>query len=371
MLFELKYTSHPIEKVNQVVYDFIRNSIADGVYSHNLFPAWFVPVLVNAKGDDNLDDKFRTAYLAFQALPVAERQAIFDDFLLQISIYELCGSAYMPINIQAQYSDLHEALDNVLVKHFFKTTLRRSVTLQTQLGTSLVNHYRQFKLENNSGRVCPFCGLHEYAIPDGEAQDDYDHWLYKSKYPLLAINFSNLVPMCGSCNDTGVKGIKDVIVTADTNVRRSSFYPYLPHGGITITVREYIPQADIIDPEEQVEYPYGKLFFNINAVLPVEEDKVNSWREVFNIDQRFHSFASRYYISFKEEFHDDYLPHHPHHILNADPTNQRNILTVFRDQLGNAKRRTGIILIKAYLDFIMRHGNEALMATFCNINLAA
>ena len=36
----------------------------------------------------------------------------------------------------------------------------------------------------------------------------FDHFYNKSKYPLLAISFYNLVPVCGTCNHT--KGKNDV-----------------------------------------------------------------------------------------------------------------------------------------------------------------
>ncbi len=47
----------------------------------------------------------------------------------------------------------------------------------------------------------------------------FDHWYPKSKYPLLALSFYNLIPSCYVCN-SGVKG--NVNLTLDTH-----FHPYI------------------------------------------------------------------------------------------------------------------------------------------------
>ena len=48
------------------------------------------------------------------------------------------------------------------------------------------------KIMNNAGGICPICGC--------SAPTQLDHYLPKSKYPLLVVESSNLVPICMACN---------------------------------------------------------------------------------------------------------------------------------------------------------------------------
>jgi len=53
--------------------------------------------------------------------------------------------------------------------------------------------------------VCPYCN-HNYTLTINDRKNkivvkpDFDHFYSKSKYPLLAISFFNLVPICTTCN---------------------------------------------------------------------------------------------------------------------------------------------------------------------------
>jgi len=62
-------------------------------------------------------------------------------------------------------------------------------------------------------RVCPYCN-HNYTITvdnlkgKPRIRPDFDHFFSKSIYPLLALSFFNLIPICGTCNK--LKGEKPV-----------------------------------------------------------------------------------------------------------------------------------------------------------------
>jgi hypothetical protein len=57
---------------------------------------------------------------------------------------------------------------------------------------------------NNSGRI---------------TRPDFDHWFPKSKFPLLALSYHNLIPCCGVCNSS-IKG--DTELKLDTHI-----HPYI------------------------------------------------------------------------------------------------------------------------------------------------
>ncbi|TDQ79078.1 hypothetical protein [Sphingobacterium yanglingense] len=96
--------------------------------------------------------------------------------------------------------------------------------------TTMTNYYSSFFqekiIENGShisiGRwlssslglsVCPFCN-HNYTITINDykggikAKPDFDHFFPKSEYPLVALSFYNLIPICNTCNK--LKGNKEI-----------------------------------------------------------------------------------------------------------------------------------------------------------------
>ncbi|MFJ1376817.1 HNH endonuclease [Capnocytophaga canimorsus] len=71
--------------------------------------------------------------------------------------------------------------------------------------------------------TCPYCGR-MYTKTVGRkdkkrvTRPTFDHWFPRSKYPLLALSFYNLVPSCNVCNSS-VKGDKDFSL-------KTHFHPY-------------------------------------------------------------------------------------------------------------------------------------------------
>lgn len=68
-------------------------------------------------------------------------------------------------------------------------------------------------VDNRELKVCPYCGASSIAVyykDDGTPiKPPIDHFLPKGKYPFLAMNFFNLIPICASCNNAPAKGIID------------------------------------------------------------------------------------------------------------------------------------------------------------------
>lgn len=60
-------------------------------------------------------------------------------------------------------------------------------------------------------KICPYCGstrIHIRTKEDGTLiKPTLDHYLPKRKFPWLAMNYHNLVPTCGTCNDSPNKHI--------------------------------------------------------------------------------------------------------------------------------------------------------------------
>jgi hypothetical protein len=132
-------------------------------------------------------------------------------------------------------------------------------------------HYKIF-YSNLKIKICPFCGiepLHDYTF----YKQDYDHSLYKDKYPLAAVNMKNLVPMGRDCN-TIFKKIKDVLHNNLGN-RRQYFYPFINSVKISINLDGSIYTFSNLDSAN------WRVSFT-----PVTE-KTITWNDVFNICDRY------------------------------------------------------------------------------------
>lgn len=75
-------------------------------------------------------------------------------------------------------------------------------------------------------KVCTYCNRsYIFTISTGKrykdkiARPELDHWYPKSKYPLLALNYYNLIPSCSICNSS-VKGNMDFDIS-------THIHPYL------------------------------------------------------------------------------------------------------------------------------------------------
>jgi len=87
------------------------------------------------------------------------------------------------------------------------------------------NLYSAYNLaENLNRRSCTYCNR-TYTTTMRSCKGkklmrpQFDHWFPKSKYPLLAISFYNLIPSCNTCNSS-VKG--DIVLELQNHI-----HPYL------------------------------------------------------------------------------------------------------------------------------------------------
>ena len=177
--------------------------------------------------------------------------------------------------IEEEYPDLAKAL-----KSFYDSIYGNSSPFNLKafgaLNNSLIpDHYKRFVEENTKG-VCPFCGINTIEGQFSEHREAYDHFLPKSIYPFVSLNFKNLAPMCHKCNST-YKQTK-VLIKDHTGNRSLAFYPYSKEQP-NIKFEIELKKQDILNlTPDDIE-------LKIN-----EEDKqeqVESWKRVFDIEKRY------------------------------------------------------------------------------------
>lgn len=125
--------------------------------------------------------------------------------------------------------------------------------------TIVGNDYFLADLLNQS--TCIHCNRN-YTITIGNKKNkitrpEYDHWISKSKYPLLALSYYNLIPSCSSCNKK--KSSKDFSI--DTHL-----HPYL-----------------INEDEKKFKFSYKKkTLIDNNVVLKIDSLHDISKRKIEN-----------------------------------------------------------------------------------------
>ncbi|MEO6851709.1 MAG: hypothetical protein ABI166_13795 [Mucilaginibacter sp.] len=261
-----------------------------------------------------------------------------------------------PIVSASDYRCAHKPFKD-LFYHLYSDTLQKSVLLNNALHTNIGDHYTKWK-EINVFAVCPFCGVENYTSAEGTNRDPYDHWLCKSKYPLSAINFKNLVPIGDKCNQTAVKGEKDILHKKATRKRRASFYPYFSHSGITISLTCIVPPSAGFKGEWEI---------NVSPVDKKDLEKVETWLEVFNLKERYLSWVKGSLELWKEEFL-RYIEKNTI-TLTSDIIQVKTTIKNWKNSLLSIKVFSGVLLLEAYIEYLLNNTDDAFIFAFANVTL--
>lgn len=108
-----------------------------------------------------------------------------------------------------KYKNLHSIVESIFN---YETSFSKKKT-----------KYSTYNLANNLAiNTCVYCNrMYTKTVisPDKLTRPEFDHWFPKSKYPLLALSFYNLIPSCHICNSS-LKGA--------TNLNLNEyFHPYI------------------------------------------------------------------------------------------------------------------------------------------------
>jgi hypothetical protein len=104
--------------------------------------------------------------------------------------------------------------DTVLIGGLTKKELTSLYTQQMVARTKPARHYYDVLRISAPQGVCPFCGI--------GAVKTLDHYLPKSKFPLLSVLSLNLVPACRDCNT-------EKLAILATSAGEQTLHPYYDH----------------------------------------------------------------------------------------------------------------------------------------------
>lgn len=111
-----------------------------------------------------------------------------------------------PTRLLEIHNEVSTLIENENMSSIFNYTTWISNSKET-------SYYLAAKVNSNT---CTYCNriYTLTVIPKGKSHKNgiirpqFDHWFSKSKYPVLALSYYNLIPCCPICNSS-IKGIKD------------------------------------------------------------------------------------------------------------------------------------------------------------------
>ncbi|MHA2283576.1 MAG: hypothetical protein ACXAC5_22265 [Promethearchaeota archaeon] len=288
MLFSYKPINHDIEALHR----FLEHTVLevcckpDGDFDISMLHPDFQQIVKSIP--TYLHERIEKIYEICSGLSKDDLAYIADAFHANNSIKELCEGSVTPVF----YRDIGRVSDNlkgqlkVFCKDLYEHVIDHRKTFTNEY-KSLKEFYKEFVSRNNKGK-CPFCGLNSIKSKLLTKRDAFDHYLPKSLLPFNSVNLLNIAPACDDCNSVW-KLAKNPIIDSGGN-RRKAFFPY--------TTRE--PQFDIIIDIEYLDpndCDKNELDIQINSVRHREE--VNTWREVYGIDERYNErccYDAKYWL---------------------------------------------------------------------------
>ncbi len=278
MLFSLNYVEEcTLYNFFGVPVHFFKEVLSKEEFSNDLFPDWFRDVIDNSP---KLREEFITLADSVLSKPIEERKEVYRIFINHNRVNSLCEKPLLGLrDFPDHLIDVAECANKVFDR-LYNSTLQ-GTTVEKKLGESIYDHYEKFRRINVS-QVCPFCGLENYPDRLKKSRSQYDHYLKKSKYFFAAVNFKNLIPMCSACNEAPNKHSKDILFD-DEGERREFYYPYNVVSGVI---------ASVINVEINQVGQDGKWQVDFVANNQTENDRVSTWREVFNIQERYEARIS-------------------------------------------------------------------------------
>lgn len=301
MLFPLA-TNTPQCKVfevlnNELLY-FLEQSIHASPFNKDLFTTY--TLMVDGEALEKISacwlnlqtrDKFQALY---NELPttVAKRQNLFNKINSAQDIRVYFNDLVAPLP-ELDNDKLFNAF-KALTTHLY-TRSKDLVDIKTQAGSSIEQHYQQYKQANNNTQLCYQCGT-SYMSQDRDDVDDdeqwradYDHILCKDKYPIYSVHPGNFIPTCHICNSKA-KGARNLLKCKLEN-RRVAFYPLPPSNE---SCHEYVSVeaclknlSDLSTDAWDAPLASAKVIFE-NVPLGLTA-KIDVWEEVYQLSQRVES----------------------------------------------------------------------------------
>ncbi len=261
------------EKLNQEIGCFLKSCVTAKRFGNGLFSDELRDAITN---NQPTWEKFKELWDVIRPLDVVERTKL-------VSVFDASQT------IQRYYTDKGYSLPTirddvnkvlaVLTKHLF---VRSSglVAIENTCNETLHENFDKFRNVNNN--ICCFCGASELAqVRAGVDVNDQwraanDHLLAKKEYPIFAVHPDNLILICETCNSKAKlsKDLLNIKKKKHPDVRRLCFYPFIENCNVYVGIKVDQDKLRLVAR------------FTMNAHDPDIQEKLHTWNDVYNIQER-------------------------------------------------------------------------------------
>ncbi len=299
MIYTYKYLSHPIENFHKSLMFFFEKlfELNPDSYDESRLTEADFRLCVNDSRDVIKDGLIKIVELYYR-LPSTEKDMLRQAYAINSDIERICRDITID---PVQYKKLPFLFEQIIkdgktkevcfLKDFSMKLWKKYPhvnRIETMYGV-IQDHFNKFRtLDENRGKVCPFCGLFPLLPPTETSQeknrDDYDHVAAESIYPFVALNFKNLAPACGACN-TNEKKTEDVFYDKEKQ-RREVLYPY----DETYRAEELNIKIENVTPYDPstLKTLFNSIDWDFAIELAgVEESYLKTWDQVYHIKDRY------------------------------------------------------------------------------------
>jgi hypothetical protein len=354
MITNLQKTRTKLVILHNIPRSFFSRIEESKAFSDDLFPQWFNDVFVAT----DLSQKFEAVYKKYKAIQSkVERDKIIDAFRFCNDVEKLCVNdpTVLMITLTELNASIRSDIDS-LFQSLYKSYLKYH-KFEDLVGDTIGDAVDRF-IQKNKLVICPFCGIETYHNLKGESRLPLDHWLYKDAFPMASINFKNLIPIGKGCNDTGVKGSKNILLDADTKARTISYYPYGENDGINVSF-SYVNEPNSTD-QEGLGWT-----LNVSAKSNHNNDIFRSWSATMNIKIRYEDYVKKNILALWEDDYVEFVKDPDNQLIHADNIEQlRSNLRKWRGSFI-VKGRPGAILYRSFITYLIDYASDAYLTGLC------
>lgn len=223
-------------------------------------------------------DKTNEVYLFFEFLDQNIEDILVGNVQTLKDINELFESKFKNLNEIYFYQCEHESSPTLKNK---KDILNNYLFSYDKLNAK----EKRLIISSVKNKLCPYCSRNYINLIDGVTHNmgiNLDHYYGKSKYPLLAISFFNLIPSCQPCNSAFKGKIEfdsSFIHPVEDNINSGKFTLKLTKVDGQYSVLYFLDQNNF-----EIDYTpnYGKKYKEINYYKFKKSVDFFKLREIYN-----------------------------------------------------------------------------------------
>lgn len=354
MITRLQRLTTGISLIQDLPAFFFQEIETSAAFGNHLFPAWVNGVF----GNTALFSKFEAVYNKYKAIrSKVNRDKVTAAFSYNNQVEDLCNN--LPTSLVIELNDLPKSIQKeigALFLYLYNTAINYH-GFEAYVNDTLKASIDRFIVANGL-EVCPFCGLEGFLNIEGQSRIALDHWLCKDLFPMAAVNFDNLFPIGGKCNERPAKGSKNILIDAPaTRNRVQAFYPYLAHSGVT-TAFNYVNEPSIAGISD------ADWSLAINPTNPAEHNIFNSWNSTLNISTRYFDYFRKNIFPMWEADYKRFIEE-DHDIDHAQTIAELKQNFRLWKASFPIKGRPGAILYRCFIDNLINQTSDAYLYGLC------